>query len=311
MAPKLDDIDEYASWPEEIENFFIGLLRDHALKGCAFPPNKKTWQHFERKIFDTYGKRYAVDKLKSKYNRLRRLHREYNHLVDHFSSGWDPDTFTITASDDAWDAYLKNPSAKKYRKKGLANYEMIRQIFNSTTAMGQMAYASSNMHATSEEERQLEQVFLQTGTNTDADESTEEADLGNVSGSVRRSSDITPFDVPMRKDKKMKGEMSAFDMCLLEITKAVSARAEASLVRTEYLQKNAEDRGKKQSDATSNTSDPYSLETCQDILNAMTDLDDASYLKALDKLVAAPEWRGVFVRMSESRRRAWFSTLTS
>lgn len=62
------------------------------------------------------------------------------------------------------------PGVKPYRKKGLEHYDILGEIFNTTTAMGQLHYASSQLPPNSDEERELEQKFLNNGVHINLDE---------------------------------------------------------------------------------------------------------------------------------------------
>ena len=58
----------------------------------------------------------------------------------------------------------------------------------------------------------------------------------------------------------------------------------------------------------SSSSDPYSINVCMEILEGMIDVSIDAYNKALPFLVQ-PEWRNVFVKMSDERRRTWLNSL--
>ncbi|KAM6586918.1 hypothetical protein CsatA_009523 [Cannabis sativa] len=148
-----------------------------------------------------------MDKLKSKFNRLRKAHREFSHLLLHTGMGWEPKTCTVTATDEVWDAYLKKyPNAKRYRKKGLPHYDMLGEIFNNTTATGGMSYASTQPLPTSAEERQQERHFIGTRAHIDVDVGIESdgenfGEEEEVTG-IRRRATSAPPDAPRPKEKK-------------------------------------------------------------------------------------------------------------
>ncbi|XP_030480013.2 L10-interacting MYB domain-containing protein-like [Cannabis sativa] len=164
-------IEDHASWLESIESYCIGLLYEEAKKKLQTTTlDKKRWLKIENCIFNKFGKRYKIDKLKSKFNRLRKAHQEYSHLLLHTGMRWEPKTCTVTATDEVWDAYLKKyPNAKRYRKKGLPHYDMLGEIFNNTTATGGMSYASTQPPPTSVEECQQERHFIGIGAHIDVD----------------------------------------------------------------------------------------------------------------------------------------------
>ena len=163
----------------------------------------------ESEMFAQTNKRYIVPQLKSKFNRLRKKHREFSDLIEHTGFGWDPIANTVTASDDAWANYIKVlftftyyyltftnftlifyiiklislyfflqrvPGIKPYRKKGLEHYRLLGEIFNTTTATGQLHYSSSQLPPNSDEERELEDNFLNTGVHIDIDEDVDGVD---------------------------------------------------------------------------------------------------------------------------------------
>ncbi|KAM7473818.1 hypothetical protein LguiB_021061 [Lonicera macranthoides] len=61
------------------------------------------------------------------------------------------------------------PRAKQYRTQGLVHYQLLGEIFNTTTATGQLRYASNKLPPNSDEERELENKFLNTGVHIDVD----------------------------------------------------------------------------------------------------------------------------------------------
>ncbi|XP_062118539.1 uncharacterized protein LOC133832159 [Humulus lupulus] len=313
MDAKNVDIDDHASWPEAIESHYIGLLYEEAKKGLQTTTlDKKGWLKIENDIFNSFGKRYKMPQLKSKFNRLRKAHREFSHLLEQTGMGWDTQTKTVTASDEVCDTYLKKyPNAKRFRKKGLQHYEMLGEIFNNTTATGGMSYASTQLPPSSVEERQQERHFVGTGAHVDIDLEFDGDNYGEeeeVTG-VRRRATSAPPDAPKPKEKKNKGASSAFDQVMGELAKSISAKTEASLTRSETMRKYYESREKRISEETSKVTNSYNVEDCQSILDSIPDLDNKIYLKALHEFVATPEWRGIFMRMNEERRRAYLDSL--
>ncbi|XP_062100697.1 L10-interacting MYB domain-containing protein-like [Humulus lupulus] len=287
MDAKNVDIDNHASWPEAIESHYIGLLYEEAKKGLQTTAlDTKGWLKIENDIFNSFGKRYKTPQLKSKFNRLRKTHREFSHLLEQIGMGWDPQTNTVTASDEVWDTYLKKyPNAKRFRKKRLQHYEMLGEIFNNTTATGG--------------------AHVDIDLEFDGDNYGEEEEVTGV----RRRATSAPPDAPKPKEKKNKGANSAFDQVMGELAKSISAKTETSLTRSETMRKYYESREKRISEETSNVTNSYNVEDCQSILDGIPDLDNKIYLKALHEFVATPEWRGIFMRMNEERRRAYLDSL--
>ena len=69
--------------------------------------NKKVWTIISDELFAEAGKRFVIQKLKSKFNRLRKKHQEFSDLIEHTGFGWDPVANTVTASDEVWAEYIK------------------------------------------------------------------------------------------------------------------------------------------------------------------------------------------------------------
>ncbi|KAI5324715.1 hypothetical protein L3X38_033788 [Prunus dulcis] len=61
------------------------------------------------------------------------------------------------------------PRAKQYRTHGLVHYQLLEEIFNTTTATGQLRYASNQLPPNSDEELELENNFLNTSVYIDVD----------------------------------------------------------------------------------------------------------------------------------------------
>ncbi|XP_024038253.1 uncharacterized protein At2g29880 [Citrus clementina] len=143
MDPHDVDVEDKADWSSRIENVFICIVHDHVKKG----------------------------QLKSKFNRLRKKHREFSDLVAHTGFGWDLVSNTVTASEAVWAEYIKRvPGVKLYRKKGLEHYQTLGEIFNTTTASGHLCFSSSQVPLSSDEERELEENFLGHGVHVDIED---------------------------------------------------------------------------------------------------------------------------------------------
>ncbi|KAF4402336.1 hypothetical protein G4B88_003257, partial [Cannabis sativa] len=112
------------------------------------------------------------------------------------------------------------------------------------------------------------------------------------------------------KEKKNKGANSAMEHVMEQLAKSIAAKTEASLVRSESMRKYIDSREKRINEEASNITGSINMEDCQNILDGIPDLDDKRYLKALREFVANPEWRGIFLRMSEQHRRAYLDSLS-
>lgn len=59
---------------------------------------------------------------------------------------------------------------------------------------------------------------------------------------------------------------------------------------------------------TSIATDTFSIENCMDVLESMTNISDGAYAKVIEKFTC-PNWRKIFMKMSETRRDAWIKGL--
>lgn len=176
------------------------------------------------------------------------------------------------------------PGVKPYRKKGLEHYQLLGEIFNTTTAIGQLHYASSQLPPNSDDERELEEKFLSTGVHINIDE-----DIVNnpqPEGKGKRKAVVHPPSSERRPKKWDKME-SYLEVCSEVMKEKLQLRKE----------KSAEEN-----------KDKYSIEECMKIAESMGDIDDDTFIKMMDKLTIV-EWRKLFVTMSEARRRAWLASL--
>ncbi|KAK9944144.1 hypothetical protein M0R45_009725 [Rubus argutus] len=184
---------------------------------------------------------------------------------------------------------------KKYRLKGLPNYQTLGEIFNTTTATGQMHYSSSQVPQNSAEERRLEYRFLNTGVHVNIHDNVDDVDVINTDGECdggkgkRKATTDAPSSYD-RKPKKWEKMENYLDVC--------------SEVMTEKLKRTKE----KSAEATSSAKEMYSIEECIEVVEEMGDIEHNDFIKMMDKIVTI-EWRKIFLKMSEARRRAWLASL--
>ena len=184
---------------------------------------------------------------------------------------------------------------KKYRLKGLAHYETLGEIFNTTTATGQMHYASGQVPQDSDEERQLESRFLNTGVHIKMHDKVDDVDIIDIDRelTVGKGKRKATTDAPSshdRKPKKWEKMESYLDVC--------------SEVMAEKLKRQKD----KSSEATSNSKELYSIEECMEVVEEMGDIEHTAFNKMMDKIVTL-EWRKIFLKMTDARRRAWLANL--
>lgn len=186
----------------------------------------------------------------------------------------------------------KNKMYKSFRKHGCKNYQLLTQVFGKSTATGQLHHASTQLPPSSDEERQTEEVFLSKSTNNMS-----ESETGSSKGK-RPADEFIPGCIRVKKE----GKFEKLDSCLQMWATSLEARAQKDLAKVESYKEKSSKK------ATSPISDPYSVDNCMDVLETMEGVSDDAYNKVVAKF-KDPYWRNVFLKMSESRRKAWVANL--
>ncbi|KAJ9184727.1 hypothetical protein P3X46_004426 [Hevea brasiliensis] len=150
------------------------------------------------------------------------------------------------------------------------HYDLLGQVFSKSTAIGHLHHASTQLPPTSDEEHQTEEEFLNRGIHgSDGEKSS----IGNSKGK-QFIDDYIPGCNRVKKESKFE----KLDSCLEMWASSLSARAKRDLAKAQKYKS-------QRNEATSVMSDPYSIEACMDMLEAMKGVSDAAYSKALEKFV--------------------------
>ncbi|XP_052197194.1 L10-interacting MYB domain-containing protein-like [Diospyros lotus] len=227
---------------------------------------KDEWGKINQDMIGLTKMDYGIDRLKGKWNRLRKVHRLFAKLVGHTGVTWDPNTNKVDAAEEVWQHFftINKAEYKIFKKEGCKHYAVLGEIFGGTTAIGGLGNASTQLPPTSEEERQIEDDFLNRGMHVRAQQNDDEYD---------------------------------------EVT--ISMRSEETELRMLYLkEKLAHMQGKssiQSSNSEATSPDPYSTKVCLDILNSMEGVSNEDYMKAM-KAFKDPDFRMSFVEMLEIRR---------
>ncbi|KAF4381384.1 hypothetical protein G4B88_029739 [Cannabis sativa] len=303
MACNLEEYDDVSIWPPQVERYFIALLLKESKKSLHTSTlDRKTWKAIDNDLFSNFGRRYDLAKLKSKFNRLRKMHREFSSILSQTGAEYDPETNLIRADDDFWDAYLKrHPGAKRYQRKGCAHYKLLDQIFKTlSTTNRPPPYAATHSPSKSEDEQRVEEP------ETVADDFEPNANVADTnesgtSATVARCQAIHPLENVRPTKQYRTSEHLGADNIHGGWTNNVSSKIEVTLGPFDRVHRSSE---------MSSDYDPYSVTECMDILESIPNVANASYLKAMDRFLI-PEWRQMFVKMSEGRRCMWLESLKS
>ncbi|KAH9682422.1 Myb DNA-bind 3 domain-containing protein [Citrus sinensis] len=252
------NVEDKVDWSSWTETVFIRIVHDHVKNGDLQTSTftKKIWNTISDELLEQCQKRFNLGQLKSKFNRLRKKHREFSDLVAHTRFGWDPVSNTVTASEAVWAEYIKRvPGVKPYRKKGLEHYQTLGEIFNTTTASGHLCFFSSQVPLSSDEDRELEDKFLGHGVHVDIedDDSMEHLSEPKIEKRHRR-----PVATSTKRGKKNKSE---FDSYFKMTSSVMNARME--MVKC------------KSAESTSQCIEKWSIKECIEAVEKLGDIDGA------------------------------------
>ncbi|KAK8659833.1 hypothetical protein V6N13_030025 [Hibiscus sabdariffa] len=179
MGGKGKDIDDTKDWPKANEvtliQILVGKVREGKLQSSTF--KKEVWAEINNEMHDAIGVDYGIDRLKGKFNRLRIKYRHFFELVGHTGVKWDVTSNTVHASQDIWEGFFKkNKEFKKFKKQGCEDYDLLGEIFNTTTAIGKLQQLSTEDPLSPIEERHLEEKFLSGSIHVDLEGNSSEGE---------------------------------------------------------------------------------------------------------------------------------------
>ncbi|KAJ4839924.1 hypothetical protein Tsubulata_008556, partial [Turnera subulata] len=168
-----DGVQEEVVWGAIVEKLFIDVLVDHVNKGDMQNGqfNSKVWTEILNELNMKSGRNYTKNQMKQKFHRLRAKHRIFSNLLQTTGFGWNPITNTVTAEDSVWTAYIqKVKNAAQFRRKGCDHYDLLGLIFNRSTATGGLHHSSGLEPPNSDEERRLDEEFVNTGVHVNLED---------------------------------------------------------------------------------------------------------------------------------------------
>ncbi|KAL2490807.1 Myb DNA-bind 3 domain-containing protein [Abeliophyllum distichum] len=292
-------IKEPMSWSDENEHTFIEV-KSNALQCSTF--TKEEWGRINATMKTKTKMDYGVDRLKGKWNRLRKVHRMFSELLGHTGVTWDPNTNKVNAAEEVWQHFytINKSDYKTFKREGCKQYHILGEIFSGTTATGGLGNASTQLPTNSKEERELEDDFLNGGVHVHIETLDDEVDEVQK---TRRREEIGTSGERRRKEPKI-SKSDKLEACMAQWSSTVSLKNEETELRTLYLKEKLsklQEKSCNQSDSEACSPDPYSNIVCLDLLNNMEGVSNEVYLKAL-KAFKDPDFRVSFVKMPEARR---------
>ncbi|KAI3790996.1 hypothetical protein L2E82_04494 [Cichorium intybus] len=220
------------------------------------------------------------------------MHTKFSELINHTGVTWDSISGKVFANDTVWDDFFKRDKIfKSFKKKGCKIYPLLSVVFSSSTASGAFHNPSTCGPQTSEEERRIEDDYLEIG-------SVGESEFDGSSGKGKRKleGDTEPG---MRRMKKTSG--SKFDSLFDAWSESMLARKERDVAKAEQYKS-------KHGDMTSSVVEEYSIGDCMTTLEAIPGVSSKSYTKAVS-FFPDVNWRKIFLMMPENRRKQWLDSL--
>lgn len=195
----------------------------------------------------------------------------------------------------------KNPSAKRYRRKGCNHYNLLDKIFKnpSPASKNRPHYASTHCQSDSEDEQQLDEPETE-ADDTELDANIADTNESGTSATAARRQGISPLRSFRPTKQPRSSENGRLDNTHGAWTNNLSPKIEATLGQTDRLHKNNE--------ILSSGFDPYSVAECMDKLESIPNVANVSYFKAMERFLI-PEWRQMFIKMSDARRCMWLESL--
>ena len=204
------------------------------------------------------------------------------------------------------------PKVKEFRRKGCENYIQLGSLFNKTTDTSVMAFASTQDPTNTDEERELDEMFITIGVHVDVDVEVDpniREDPEPVQGDVRETCpDKRVKSVTSSKSKKSarKGERVS------EMTEAINNFAYITKKMNEARE--ARHAAKYAANTTTSSAHPpmkptplvddHGLQKAIELLDTYQDLPPEKFCKIQLALYKCPH-KVAFLTLSEERMAIW------
>ncbi|XP_048336047.2 L10-interacting MYB domain-containing protein-like [Ziziphus jujuba] len=293
-----DGGDDSTLWSATNEKIYIDVMVDLINKGGMKDGqfSSKEWTNMLEALNNKSKRNYNMKQIKQKFNRLRSKHREFSELLQQTGFGWDAETNTVNATDEMWQNYIRvHPKATQFRKKGCEHYKLLGIIFNKSTATGVFRHASTSDPPNTDDEMELEAESAHVNISRDDPFST----LDKLTSNVRKRTASSSSERRSKKETRSQ-----------QMSDAIQAWTETAKAKTEVAKAKAEKYKSFYSvdDNSIGNAKDCSIATCVSLLEAIDGVDNATYLKAVEKLREA-DWREIFIHMSSPRKKAWLDSL--
>ncbi|XP_015064338.1 L10-interacting MYB domain-containing protein-like isoform X1 [Solanum pennellii] len=270
-----------AKWTTSLTIILVGLMVDEVQGGHKQNKSfsKKGWKCICDEFHKRTGLTWEREQLKYRYAALRKLFATMKLLLDHTDFKWDETTGLVTATDDAWDRYMKeHPDVETIRSTGCPFYKGLSVIFADSGSRG--TDNGSTMHkdrlpgsSSHPQPPTLSQEELSYSESEEGPDSNEQEIVQSVSSPTNTG-----------RKKRRKGVDGA-------IARAISEMAAASRLRASAVEK---------------CSDKFTITDCIKALDKLEGVNDQVYYAALD-LFNNHAAREIFLSLNVGKRLTWLT----
>ncbi|XP_059462454.1 uncharacterized protein LOC132191454 [Corylus avellana] len=267
---KMADLDG-KMWHTDIEKMFIDIMIEQINKGKTLPFGRRIWSEIRAKLNERGNRNFTSKQCREKYQRIRRSFNHFTRLMRQKGFAFDAETNTVIADEETWQNYLlADKNAKKFRKKGVANYMLLALLFNKPSANSSCG-SNSMRHG----------YFLRSSKNrpSPARPKARTKKPPSPAGSSRGSNRLS----------KVSGEFEA--------------KKELARVKCDHYTGLS-------SVFHSTCTSPHPTDLCMNLLNELIhEISIDTYFEAIRLWVFDEQLQWAFIRMSAHDRRLWLSKL--
>ncbi|KAM7254378.1 hypothetical protein ACFE04_021518 [Oxalis oulophora] len=267
---------ETKEWTDNYVLTFLQILyervKNHPNNSPSF--NDADWTKIDNEMKVLVGISYGVEKLKSKYHRLRGSYRQFTELINHTGVTWDVDANKVHAPEEIWQKLAeKNKGFKTFRRNGCKNYELLAHIFSPSTATGKFAFSSTQRPPTSDEERLMNEEYF------------------------------NGIDHEEIRDEELEID-EALDM----LASTLSSREQLTKAKLEKMERKKNKKSMMEERSSAFEEQQYTIDEVMNVLNDMPHLSPMQYTIAVERTDQF-NWRKKFLQTVPTRRLDYLQSL--
>ncbi|KAI3845361.1 hypothetical protein MKW92_036637 [Papaver armeniacum] len=276
-----------AKWTTPLTTTLVDLMVEEVVKGNKQNNSfgKIAWKNICDEFNNKTGLKWENERLKNRYAVLRKQYNTMKSLLDLNDFTWDESRQAVTATDEAWDTYIKeHPDAETIRANGCPFYKQLSIIFLDSRTNGNVDSANQLVKTEEVPCHGSTGLTIDTGEPLvlSGDKSLSTSDEDGVIEPIERNK--RQFTKPSTSGNK-KSCMPIEDVMVKAILEmAASSKLRAAAVRE------GEDR--------------FSITNCVKALDEMQGIDDYLYYTTLD-MFDNPNFRETFLSLKMEKRVVW------